>query len=447
MKQQHLDPLKHFLSIPSVSAGEQYLPQMEEARHFLIDQFHNLGFTTKIIKAQKHAAILTKKIVNPKLPTVLIYGHYDVQPPDPLEEWQTPPFEPSIRENKIYARGANDDKGQVMIHLMAVKTLMEKYGENLPINIKFIIEGEEEIGSPSVEEIIHKYKSELLADYIFVSDGEMLGKGKPAIEINLRGLLYTEVVLETAKQDLHSGQFGGVAENPAIVLARIITELKNKHNHITIPKFYDDVISPSPKELKEFKSLKTSKEEISKEGYLFTLGGGEPWYSLNERRWSRPTLDINGISSGYQGEGPKTIIPAKASVKISLRLVPNQDPDKIYQAFVKYLNHLTPKGVKIKIIKHSQALPYKAPTDHPVFGVIKKSLKKAFGKEAVLVGVGGSIGFVPIMVKALKVPCLLVGFGLPDENFHSPNEHFSLENYQKGIETMVDFYENLEDLP
>lgn len=447
MNRQAVDILKHFLTIQSVSAQDQYLPEMEKARHFLVDLFHNLGFTTHILKGEKHDAVFAQRITDPKLPTVLIYGHYDVQPPEPLESWETPPFEPHVRDNKIFARGSTDNKGQIMAHIMAVRELVEKYGDNLPINFKFIIEGEEEIGSGSVEILANKHKKNLFrSDYILVSDSEMLNAKQPSIDIGLRGLIYTEVTIEAAKQDLHSGQFGGVAENPAVVLAKIITELKDKNNHVTIPRFYDNVLPSTKQELKEFNSLKTTPKILMKEGQLLGIGGGETAYSLNERRWSRPTLDVNGFTSGYQGEGAKTIIPAKASAKISMRLVPDQDPDEVYKHFVQYLKKLVPKNVKLTVTNLSDALPYKAPTNHPVFDLIKKSLKKVHGKEAVFTGVGGSIGFVPIMAQALKVPCIMVGFGLPDENLHSPNEHFSLENYEKGIETMVDFYQRLPSL-
>lgn len=441
MRQQYLDLLRHFLSIKSVSTQEEYLEEMENARHFLKDLFVDLGFSVHILEGIKHSAVFAQKITDSKLPTVLIYGHYDVQPPDPIDQWKTPPFEPTVRDNKIYARGATDDKGQIMVHLMAAKTLVEEYGDKLPINLKFIVEGEEEIGSISVEGLVKKYGKDLFrSDYILVSDTEMPKKGQPSIDISLRGMIYTEVTIETARQDLHSGQFGGVAENPAIILASIISQLKHPNGHITVPKFYDDVVSPSARELREFSALKITKEQLKEEGNLFTISKGENWYTLNERRWARPTLDVNGIVSGYTGTGSKTIIPAKASAKISMRLAPNQDPQKIYKLFAKYVKQLVPPGVKVEVINHASALPYRAPTDHPIFNLVKQSLKKVFEKEAVFTGVGGSIGFVPVMAGALKVPCLLIGFGLNDENLHSPNEHFDLDNYYQGIEAMIDFY-------
>lgn len=438
-----LDPLIHLLEIESVSTQERYLPSMQKARHYLIDLFENLGFKTKILKAKKHNAVFAQKIVDSELPTVLIYGHYDVQPPEPLDEWKTPPFKPTIKKELLYARGASDNKGQFLIHIMTVKALLEKNGK-LPINFKFVIEGEEEIGSISVEAMAQKYSKNLLVcNYLIVSDSSMPKPGQPAIEISLRGLVYTEVTLKSAKGDLHSGGFGGVAENPANVLAHLIAGLKDKNNRVLIPGFYDDVVPPTKQELKDYQALKTTEDQIKKEGGLSAIGGGEKQYSLNERRWSRPTLDVNGIWGGYQKEGSKTIIPAKAGAKISMRLVPNQNPDKIYKLFKHYVEKIAPKTVKVKVTEHARCLPYKAPIDHPVFDLMKDSLKKAFKRKAVFSAVGGSIGFVPIVVRSLGVPCLLVGFGEPGSNIHAPNEHFNLTNYFKGIETMTYFYENL----
>jgi acetylornithine deacetylase/succinyl-diaminopimelate desuccinylase-like protein len=441
-KQQPLNLLETFLSIPSISTDDAHLPDMQNARDFLRDTFESMGFTVRMLEGKRHPAVFAEKIVDTTAPTVLIYGHYDVQPADPLEQWNTPAFEPTILNNKIYARGATDNKGQVTIHIMAAKTLIEQ--DNLKINLKFVIEGEEEIGSVSVEDLAQKYAKDLFkADYIVVSDSEMTSDGKPAIDIGLRGLVYTEIVIETATQDLHSGQFGGVAENPAIVLAHIISKLKNETGRILIPGFYDDVIPPTDKELQDYSLAQVTEKELKHDGNMFGVGGGEIEYSLNERRWSRPTLDVNGMVSGFTGEGSKTIIPAKASAKISIRLVPNQDPQKIYQLFEQFVRRLVPESAKLTIMSHSHAYPYKAPTDHPIFEIMKSSLKKAFGFQPVFQGVGGSIGFIPVLADALKIPCIMVGFGRPDENLHSPNEHFSLDNYYKGIEAMVDFYYQL----
>ncbi|MEK7188565.1 MAG: dipeptidase [Patescibacteria group bacterium] len=443
MLQKYLDPLLHLLEIKSVSTQKGYASEMQKARHYLGDLFSSLGFETKILKGKKHDAMFAQLITNHLLPTILIYGHYDVQPPDPLDEWKTDPFKPAIKDGKIWARGATDNKGQFMIHVMAVKRLLET-SNKLQVNFKFIIEGEEEIGSISISDLARKYSKNLfICDYIFVSDSEMIAKGAPSIDISLRGLVYTEIFLEGASHDLHSGQFGGVAQNPANILSFLISQLKDQKGHIMIPGFYDEVISPTKDELKDYSVIKTTDKILIKEGGFYKIGGGEAKFSLNERRWSRPTLDVNGMTSGYQGEGSKTIIPASSSAKISMRLVPNQNPDKIFSIFSSYVKKLVPKGIKIKIVQHADSLPYKADTTSPVFDLVKESLKKFFGTGPVFAGVGGTIGFVPTMALALKVPVIMVGFGLPDENLHAPNEHIDLENYFKGIEAMSYFYKNL----
>ncbi len=446
MKDEFLKPLLDFLEIPSVSTQEQYINDMENARKYLDRLFRSFGFKTKILKGIKHDAIYASLTINDKLPTVLIYGHYDVQPPEPLDEWKNPPFKPTIKGDQLFARGSSDNKGQVMIHIMAVKRLLEE-NKKIPINFKFIIEGEEEVGSPSIQNFAKKYSSNLLkSDYLIVSDTDMPKRNQPSIDISLRGLLYTEVEVQTAKHDLHSGEFGGVAENPIILLARAISKLKDEKGRIKIPKFYDDVSLSLKQKVETIKLQSKSQEEIIKEGELYGIGGGELQYSLGERISIRPTLDINGISGGYQGEGSKTIIPYKASAKISMRLVPNQKPAKIYKNFERYIKTLFPNWVKVKIIKHADCLPYIAPTNDSVFTLMKQSLRKIYKKEPVFKGVGGSIGFVPIMAKALRVPVVMVGFALPGSNIHAPNEYFRLSNYYKGIEVMTDFYKRLLEI-
>jgi acetylornithine deacetylase/succinyl-diaminopimelate desuccinylase-like protein len=439
MKNSDIKILKEFLEIKSVSAQKEFEPEMEKARYFLLNLFTKMGFSTKIIKGNVHDLVFAEKIVNPKAPTVLIYGHYDVQPPDPIAEWKTPPFKPVVRGENIYGRGTSDDKGQIMANIIAGKKLINKFKGQPPINLKYIIEGEEEIGSPSVAVTAKKYaKNLLVCDYLLVSDSEMISENQSTIDISLRGLTYMEIVLEAAKHDLHSGSYGGIAENPAVILSRIIAKLKNNKGKVLIPGFYDDVIKPSASEARDFAKIKVTKKSLTREGEFYLIGGGEPEYSLNDRRWTRPTLDVNGITSGYQGEGSKTIIPAKASAKISMRLVPNQNPDKIAKLFTAYVKKLVPKGLKLAFINHSGSFPYKAPTKDPVFDLAKRCLTKSFGDKAVFDGVGGSIGFVPIMATALKVPCLLIGFGLPGDNIHAPNEHIAISGYLNGINAICE---------
>lgn len=443
-KKQKLEILKNFLKIKSVSTQDQYLAHMDEARNFLVKLLKNIGFDTKILKSKRHDAVFAQRIQDPKYPTVLIYGHYDVQPAEPINEWRTDPFEPKVIKGILFARGSSDDKGQVMAQILAVKEVLQK-NKNLKLNLKFLIEGEEEIGSISINMLAKKYAKTLLkCNYIVVSDSEMVEKGQPCIDSSLRGLSYTEIFFKIGNNDLHSGQFGGVVENPAIVLSRVISKLKDQDNMVLIPGFYKDIVRPTKNELKDYKKVRITAAKIKVDGNVFTIGGGEERFSFNERLWSRPTLDVNGLTSGYQGEGSKTIIPCQASAKISMRLVPNQDPEEIFQSFERYVKNLVPKNVKLKIVNHSNALPYKAPTQNPIFGIAKIALKEAFHKDALFTGVGGSIGFVPIMANILKVPCIMIGFGNTDDGPHGPNEHFSVDNYLKGIEAMGKFYEILE---
>lgn len=439
-----LNPLLEFLKIPSISTLLERKPDMIQAQDFLINLFESMGLSAFTIPGKKHDAVYAFKNQDLRLPTVLIYGHYDVQPEDPLDEWKTAPFEPIVKDNAIYARGVTDNKGQFMAHVMAIKSLIERDGK-LPVNIKFLIEGEEEIGSVSVAEMAKTHADKLFScHYLIVSDSEMYAKGRPSIDISLRGLLYTEIEIETSEQDLHSGQFGGVADNPANILANVIMQLKDEGGRVYIPDFYEYVIWPTKEELADYKSLGTTATQIMEEGHFYGIGGGEHEYSLNERRWSRPTLDVNGIWGGYQGEGSKTIIPSRASAKISMRLVPNQDPNFIYEKFEDHVRSLIPPYARVSIKRLADALPYKAPTTDPSFGLLKSCLKEVWGVDPVYTGVGGSIGFVPVLANALKVPCLMVGFGLPDDNLHSPNEKLNLENYYNGIKVMMKF---LTDLP
>jgi acetylornithine deacetylase/succinyl-diaminopimelate desuccinylase-like protein len=444
MENKDLKILFSFLKIKSISAQKEYRSEMAKARDFLFEIFKKNGFKTKILKGSVHDLVYAEKIVDLEKPTVLIYGHYDVQPPDPINEWKTDPFSPVIKNGNIFARGTSDDKGQIMANIIAGLRLVNKYKKSLPVNLKYIIEGEEEVGSISIPEIAKKYSKNLLkCDYLLVSDSEMIEKNKPAIDISLRGLSYMEVKLRSADHDLHSGSYGGIAENPAIVLSRIITELKGKDGRILIPGFYDDVIKPTSSEALDFAKVKTSANKLKEEGEFYVIGGGENNYSLNDRRWTRPTLDVNGIGSGYQEEGSKTIIPASAFAKISMRLVPNQTPERVSGLFEKYLQKIVPEGIKLTVITHSGAYPYKAPTDDAVFSLAKTCLTKAFGGKATFNGVGGSIGFVPIVANTLNVPCIMIGYGLPTDNIHAPNEHISMDGFLNGANAATSLLENI----
>jgi len=439
-KDKQLKQLFELLKIKSISTNPRYKPEMKRAISYLQKLLKSMDFKTKILKGLVNDALFAQKIVDPKFPTVLFYGHYDVQPPEPLDKWISQPFNPEIRKGYLFARGADDDKGQLMIHLMAIQKLSKE--GTLPVNIKFILEGEEELGSNSVPMFAKKYAKNILkCDYLVVSDSEMISKGNPSLDISLRGIIYTEVSLETAKQDLHSGSFGGVVQNPANALSVMISKLKDENGKVKIPGFYDNVLAKE--KLPSTKGIKITKEKILKDAKVFGIGGGEKKLGLKERMWFRPTLDVNGIKSGFIEEGQKTIIPSKALAKISMRLVPNQDPNKIYELFEKYIKKITPKNCKLKIIKYAGSNPYLAPTNNPIYKIMKQSLKEVFKKDPVFIGVGGSIGFVPIMAKTLDVPCILVGFGLPTGNLHAPNENLYLKNYFGGIETIYRFLKKL----
>ncbi len=406
-----------------------------------------MGFTTQTLTAQTHDLVYASLISDPSRPTVLIYGHYDVQPAGAPSQWTTPAFTPSIRKGRIYARGASDNKGQLAIHIQAVKELQQKFaGQKLPINIKFAVEGEEEIGSPSIESLVSRYPDNFSCDYVFLSDTEMVSEDHPAIDISLRGVMDLEITLQTGSHDLHSGQFGGIAPNPAFILSDILSGLKSGSGRINIPGFYSNIVPLTAKETADFKRLEPLQSNLLKEGHFYYITKDDPRVSLNRRRWSEPTLDITGLDSGYTGHGTKTIIPNTATAKLSIRLVPNQDPLKIYSGLVKYLNRLIPKRCVYSVNYYPVVLPYKAPSIHPIYQLAKDCLRASFQNPAVFTGQGGSIGFVPALAAKLQVPCVLIGFGLPDDNVHAPNEFLSLSNYFKGISSLVQIYSQLPNL-
>jgi len=446
MKTNPLSALTELLSIPSVSAQPEHIADMAAARSFLVNLFSSSGFSTQILPSQIHPAVYAQYGTDPLKPTVLIYGHYDVQPAGAPSQWTTPAFEPTIRKGRIYARGATDNKGQFMAHIMAASQIISKYGSRSPVNFKFLIEGEEEVGSFGVEKLVSDNRSLFAADYLFLSDTEMRGPNLPSIDISLRGVWDVEIHLQTASQDLHSGQFGGVAPNPGFLLTRILSKLKNGSEKVLIPGFYDDIVPPTEEELRDFKKSEPTTKQLMEEGHYAYIGGGESRYTLNRRRWAEPTLDITGLDCGYTGPGTKNIIPDIAVAKLSMRLVLNQDPRKIYRQLVNYLQAQCPKQTVLRVIGYPAYMPYKAPTDHPVFDLAKDVLKDTFGNPAVFQGQGGSIGLVPLLARSLNIPCVMIGLGLPDENLHSPNEHFSLENYSKGIEAMEKIYTLLPTL-
>jgi acetylornithine deacetylase/succinyl-diaminopimelate desuccinylase-like protein len=438
----HLNELIDFLRIPSVSTKSEHKPDIERAARWVADKLRGAGMeNVEILPTGGHPMVYAEWLKAPGKPTILFYGHYDVQPAEPLELWTTPAFEPTVRNGNLFARGTADDKGQVHIHIKAIEGLMKTQGK-LPVNIKVMIEGEEEVGSTNLWNFVQQYRDRLKADALVVSDTQMLAPGVPSVTYGLRGLNYYQVEITGPKQDLHSGVFGGAVPNPITVLCEMVAKLHDKHFRVTVPGFYDQVAKVSKKERKALNSLPFSKKDFAK-----TVGAsglcGEEGFTMVEQLWCRPTLELNGIWGGYTGEGAKTVIPSKAYAKLSTRLVPDQDPEKIAKLVEKHIRKLLPKTVECKFELLSMGKPWVAPYTHPFFEAAHKALEKGFGKRAVFIREGGSIPFVTQMYDTFKVPCILIGFGLPDENAHAPNEHLYLENYFGGIKSIAYFYEEL----
>ena len=441
-REDNLDELKDFLRIPSVSTKSEHKPDIERAAQWVADRLREAGLPkVEIVATRMHPLVIAESLDAPGKPTILFYGHYDVQPAEPLELWTSPAFDPTVRGGNLYGRGTADDKGQVHIHLKALEALRKSQGK-LPLNVKVIIEGEEEVGSVNLWDFVTKNKDRLKADALVVSDTSMLGPGVPSITYGLRGLNYYQVEFTGPSQDLHSGVFGGAVPNPITILAEMIAKLHDKNFHVTVPGFYDDVATVSAKERKALNSLPWKESEFRK-----TVGApglsGEKGFTNIERLWCRPTLELNGIWGGYTGEGSKTVIPSKAFAKISTRLVPDQNPAKIAKQVERHIHSLLPKTVHCKFEVLSTSKPWVAPYTHPIFQKAIHALEKGFGKKAVFIREGGSIPFVTQMHDTFKVPCVLLGFGLPDENAHAPDEHISLENYFGGIKSVASFYSAL----
>jgi acetylornithine deacetylase/succinyl-diaminopimelate desuccinylase-like protein len=444
-RDQHLTELCEFLRIPSVSAKSENKPDIERAAKWVADHLRASGFQkVEIVPTNLHPLVYAESLEAPGKPTILFYGHYDVQPAEPLELWTSPAFEPESRNGNLFGRGTADDKGQVHIHLKALQSLHELHGK-FPVNIKVLIEGEEEVGSVSLWDYVQKNKEKLKADALIVSDTSMLGKGAPSITYGLRGLNYYQIELSGPVRDLHSGVYGGAVPNPLTILTELFAKLHDKNYRVAIPGFYDDVDTVFAAERRALKKLpwkvKDFEKAVGAPGYF-----GEKGFSTVERLWIRPTLEINGIWGGYQGEGAKTVIPSKAYAKFSTRLVPKQSPQKIAKLVEKQIRKLLPKSVHCKFDVLSTGKPWVAAFQAPIFQVAQNALEKGFGKKAVFIREGGSIPFVTQMHDTFKVPCVLIGFGLPDENAHAPDEHIALENYFGGIKAIAHLYEDLASL-
>ncbi len=444
-RDQHLNELLEFLRIPSVSAKSEHKPDIERGAKWVADHLRSAGFkTVEIIPTNLHPLVYAESLEAPGKPTVLFYGHYDVQPAEPLALWTSPAFEPTVRNGNLYARGTADDKGQVHIHLKALESIFQVNGK-FPINIKVLIEGEEEVGSVSLWDFVQKNKTKLKADALIVSDTSMLGKGVPSITYGLRGLNYYQIELTGPERDLHSGVYGGAVPNPLTILTELFAKLHDKNFRVTVPGFYDDVDTVPSTERKALNALPWKAKD-----FKIAVGAaeycGEKGFTTVERLWIRPTFELNGIWGGYQGEGAKTVIPSKAYAKFSTRLVPSQSPAKIAKLVEKYLRSLLPKSVHCKFEVLSTGKPWVAAYHAPIFQVAQAALQKGFGKNAVFIREGGSIPFVTQMHDTFKIPCVLIGFGLPDENAHAPDEHLDLENYYGGIKAIAHLYQDLASL-
>lgn len=437
-KEKFLEDLFELIRIPSISSDPAHKQDMYRVQEKWKELLLKAGVDkAEIYETEGNPVLYAEKIIDPSLPTVMVYGHADVMPVDPLDLWKSEPFEPVIRDGKIYARGADDDKGQSMIQAKAFETLV-KTG-NLPVNVKFIIEGEEEIGSVSLPKFLEEHKDMLKADVILVSDTGMIAKDIPSITVGLRGLSYFQIEVTGPNRDLHSGLFGGAVANPANILAKMIASMHDENNHITIPGFYDDVLEASEEERKLMNEAPFDEEEYKK-----ALGVDELWgekgYTTIERTGIRPTLDVNGMWSGYTGEGAKTIIPSKAYAKISCRLVPNQSSEKINKLFEDYIRSIAPKSVKVKVEPLHGGEPYVCPIDLPAYRAAEKAYQDVFGRRPIPVRSGGSIPIISTFEKVLGIKSVLMGFGLEEDAIHAPNENFPLELFYKGIETVTNFY-------
>ena len=438
-KERFLNELFDLLKIESISADPAYKEQVRDCAQAVKLSLIEAGAdTAEVIETGGHPMVYGEKMVSSDLPTVLVYGHYDVQPPDPVELWDSPPFEPVVKNDKIYARGAADDKGQFYMHVKAFEILNEK--GDLPVNMKFMIEGEEEVGSENLEGFLRENKERLEADVILVSDTSMVSMETPSLETGLRGLAYMEIEVTGPNRDLHSGVYGGGVANPINVLCEMIASLQNDEGKITIPGFYDNVVELSEKERDEIAAVPFDLEEYKKDLGIKAVKG-EKGYSTVERTGIRPTLDVNGIWGGYIGEGAKTVLPSKANAKISMRLVPDQSSDEISEKFQKHFESIAPDYVKVKVTPHHGGEPVVTPTNTNAYRAASKAIEKAFGKSPVPTRGGGSIPIIALFEEILGLKTVLMGFGLDSDAIHSPNEHYGIENYLKGIETITYFHE------
>lgn len=438
LREQHLNELKEWLSIPSISALSEHKSDVLRAADWLADSLTKAGLENVTIHPTAgHPIVTADHLHAPGKPTVLVYGHYDVQPVDPLHLWETPPFEPTIRGDKIFARGATDDKGQVFLHIKAVEALLKQEKE-LPVNIKFCIEGEEEVTSPNLPSFLEERREELAADVVLISDTSLLEKGRPAICVGLRGLCSLDVQITTANTDLHSGSFGGGVPNALHAIVSLLTTLHDDKGRVNVEGFYADVPELSPEMRAEFVKQSIDENKLQHDLGLDALYG-EEGYSFVERTGARPTLELNGVYGGFQGEGSKTVIPKEAHAKITCRLVGHQNPQDILDKIERHIHANVPVGAKVSVIQREKGNPFTMDTNIPVLQTAADAFDVVYGVRPVFTKDGGSIPIVETFGRLLNVPVVLMGFGLPDENLHAPNEHFNLDNFDKGLLTIVEF--------
>lgn len=440
-----VEELKEFLRIPTVSADPACKPHLQRGAEFVHRQFTNLDFHCEIVRTAGHPIVYAEYLKSPGAPTVLVYGHYDVQPADPLELWTSPPFEPTLRDGCLFARGATDDKGQVFTHFKSAEAWLRTVGK-LPVNLKYVIEGEEEVGSRNLEDFLAAHKDKLQADVAVVSDTSQYGPNQPAITYGLRGILAVEITVTGPKKDLHSGVFGGSVANPATGLAKLIASLHDDQGRIRIPGFYDDVDALSDEERRQFSDLGFDEKAYKAEIGVAELYG-EAGFSTNERRWARPTCEVNGLFSGYTGEGPKTIVPSKATVKITCRLVPHQNPEKLTLALRDYLKSQCPPALSFEFKSYHGCPAFVFDPNSPYIEAARQAIREAWDVDQVcLIREGGSIPVVQTFKDVLGLDTLLLGWGQNTDNLHSPNEHFSVADFHKGIKASAGLWQKLAEM-
>ena len=436
-----LEELKSLLRIPSISTLPEHAGDCRKAAESLAAELKRIGMeNVHLIETSGHPLVYADWLHATGKPTALVYGHYDVQPPDPLDEWLSPPFEPTIRNGNIYARGAVDDKGQVVVQVKALESLLAVNGK-LPLNVRVLLEGEEEVGGEGIASFVASKPAELKADFALVSDTELFAPGLPTLCVGLRGMIYTELEVKSSRTDLHSGMYGGAAPNAFVSLVHILAKLKDENGHILIPGFYDDVIPPSAEELAAWKSLPFDEEKYRIDEVGSKQLVGEAGYSVMERTWARPTVDVHGIPGGFTGAGAKTVIPAKATAKVSMRLVPGMTPAKAFALYKAYVEKIAPKEVDVDVRLIHSGDPCLIPVNNKYIQAATRALHEVWGKDTVFIRSGGSIPIVGDFDRHLGLPSVMMGFGLPDDNLHAPNEKFHLKNFELGIVSLIRFME------